>query len=153
MKKSEAERLATEAKKRKTTEALKFVFFGSCTIFTALAMLFLSPQLFTHNDLIDPLRFFLIYPFSLCVTIGSLIFKVKKAHILLKLLVHFSVIAVSFYVFLCSTLSNADPFILIALLGLIYAIVAIAILSVLRITRKKEEKPAYVSMFSQSSKK
>ena len=113
------------------------VLSNACIFFTVFAMAILATQLFGNNDLIQPLRFFLLFPFALCISIANLIFKAKSMNTFLKLVIHFAALAASFYVCLCTTMANIKPIILIIILGVLYIIIATPILIVLKLKKKK----------------
>lgn len=138
----------------KTTQfPLKEILTNSCIFYTIFALSILFTQFFAQSDLIQPLRFFLLFPFAICVSVANLIFKARSLNTFLKLLIHFSSIAFSFYVCLCTGIPNLKPLVLILILGVAYILVAAPIVTVSSLKKKKEQpKTEYVSMFKESSR-
>ena len=134
-------------------EQFKSILLSTCVFFTLFSMVILTTQLFGQNDLIKPLRFFLLLPFALCISLSNLILKSKTISTALKLILHFTALAASFYLCLCTTIKNVKPIILILILGVAYIIIAAPVVIILKHRNKKNEsKPEYVSMFKKSSK-
>ena len=154
MKQTESKKSA--AQPQKPSQALKYITLSTCVFYTIFSMIVLTTQFFGNNDLIQPLRFFLLLPFALGVSLSNLILKSRSLKTFPKHLLHFAALALSFYLCLCSTYQGSNPIVLIALLGVLYTVIATPILIVLKIRSKKNEeaqKPAYVSMFKGSEKK
>ena len=153
MKKSGTTTQTVESKNKIILSLIKSTLSGTCIIFTVFTLIVLTPQLFGQNDLIQPLRFFMIFPFSLCFAVANLIFKIKSLKTFIKLILHFSLVALSFYLCLCSSVKELNPLVLILLLGVIYVMIAIPVVIILRRRSKKlEKKPEYTPMFKGSSK-
>ena len=149
MKKTELEKTVTEEKKATPGSPVVSVLFNSCALFTALTLLLLATQLTSSTTFVEPLRIFMIYPFSLCLSLAGLTFKAKGLKTFLKVIIHFTVSVAAFYIFICPSYSKT-PLILFCV---VYIIIAAVILTVLKLKKKKTEpKPEYVSMFSKASK-
>lgn len=152
MRKSEAEAIARLEQRKKTVDTLRSVLFGTCGFYTIISMIILASQLFSQRDMIDPLRFFLILPFSACIALANLVFKTKLG-LFPKLLIHCAATVLSFYVFMCSSVKDLKAAPLIILLVIAYAIVSAAVLIIFKAVKKKSEpKAEYVSMFSSLKK-
>lgn len=143
-----------QIKQPSVAKTIGSVLSNTCILFTVLAMAILATQLFGNNDLISPLRFFLLFPFSLCVSLSNLIFKARSINTFFKLFIHFAALSASFYLCLCTTLKNVKPVILVIILGVLYIIIATPIVIILKSIKKKSEpKPEYVSMFKGASER
>ena len=152
MRKSEAEAIARLEQRKKRTDILRSVLFSTCGFYTLISMIILASQLFSQRDMIDPMRFFLILPFSACIALANLIFK-TGLKIFPKLLIHCSAVVLSFYVFMCSSEKELNVLVLIILLAVAYAVIAAVVLIIIKAKKKKSEpKPEYVSMFSSTKK-
>ena len=137
----------------KALTMIKSVLSSTCGFFTVFTMLILTTQLFGSNDLIQPLKFFMLFPFALCISVANLIFKAKSINTFLKLIIHFAILTASFYLCFFTSSQNVKPLALILLLGVLYIIIATPILIILKLKKKKSEpKPEYVSMFKGASK-
>lgn len=149
MKISKTEMAVQETKKATPRSMAISVFLNSCALFTVLTLLLLATQLTSSTTFVAPLRIFMIYPFSLCLSLAGLALKAKGLKTFLKVIIHFTVSVAAFYFFICPSNSKTP----IILFCAFYIIIAAVILTVLKLKKKKTEpKPEYVSMFSKASK-
>jgi peptidoglycan biosynthesis protein MviN/MurJ (putative lipid II flippase) len=102
---------------------------------------------------VEPSRFLMIFPFAFTTALADMVWEAKNAKTAFKLIVHYVVLTVAFYVFLYlpvqSTQNPTSPIIIIALLSVIYFICASIVLVILsKIRKKKEAETPYVPVYS-----
>ena len=134
------------------SDVIKYIISHSCIYFTAVGLIILIFQAIAVGDsekTIEPLRFILIYPFTLALACADCIFKVKSMGVSAKVVIHYAITVISFYIFVCSPAkSEANPILILLLLSVIYFIIAAPILIVRAIIKKKNTpveayKPVY----------
>lgn len=136
------------SKSKSSYGVIKDILLNSCAFFTVFSMLILATQLFADRDMIDPVRFFMLYPFSLCISLANLIFKTDKIKFLFKIVVHCSITTLSFYILMCLPMKSAKKGVLIILFVILYIIIASIIMIIRKPTKKpKEPQKEYTSMF------
>ena len=149
---------AVEQNKLTLLGAIKYIICYSSVVFTAISLMLLISQSLTASKVgvvfADPARFRAIYPFTLCTAAAGLVFKTKMK-MWTKLLIHYAVTIVSFYLFVCSPIkSSTNPVAIIALASLIYLLGAAADLIIrAAINKKKRDDTPYQSVYSKITKK
>ena len=146
-----------EPPKKSALDKVKSVTFRTCLYFTCIVLFLLAAQASATADsvakYVEPSRFLMIFPFALTVSLADMVWGAKNAKTALKLIVHYVVVTVAFYVFLYlpvqSTQNPTSPIIIIALLSVIYFICASIILVIIsKAKKKKEAETPYVPVYS-----
>ena len=149
----------SDANKLSARDVINHIISKSCIYFTAIALVLLIAQaLSVEGDeiaFVDPTRFFMLYPFTLCIAIAELIFKAKTVKTVWKLLVHYGVLVLSFYIFVCSPVkTETNPVAIVALVSLLYFAAAGTVLIIRAAKAKKEQKQVpYESVYKNVYKK
>lgn len=152
--------VATAPEKAKLTliGALKYIICYSSVLFTAISVIILIAQAASASAdgiaFADPGRFLAIYPFALCTAAASLIFK-SNVKMIVKILIHYGVLATAFYLFICAPIkSSTNPVAILALVSLLYFIgVAIELSIRAAINRKKRDAVPYQSVYGKITRK
>lgn len=127
---------------------IKTVFLNSCAFYTLFSMLILATQLFSSRDMIDPGRFFMLFPFAISISLSNLIFKVTTIRKSIKLLIHCFLTTLSFYLFMCLPMKNAKNGVLTVIFIVLYVFVFVFTVIIKRLTQKgKKKEKEYTSMF------
>ena len=117
-----------QVKPIKATDIIKHIISHSCIYFTAIALVLLIAQMISAGEsekTIEPIRFLLIYPFTLAFAIADCIFKVPSLGKGAKVTIHYAITVVSFYLFVCAPAkSAANPVVIVLFMSLIYFIIA-----------------------------
>jgi hypothetical protein len=145
----------TEQTKLSATDVIKYIIGYSSVVFTAISLILLIVQALTVGEdeiaFVDPSRFLMLYPFTLCTAAAALVFKARTIKMWLKLLIHYGVSAIALYIFVCAPVKNGS---IVALASILYLIVALAILIPRAIINKKmNEEIPYQSVFGKANKK
>ena len=124
-------------------DIIRYIINHSCIYFTLLSLVLLFIQYITSENAtsyIEPSRFLLLFPFAFCISVAECIFKAKTLNIFIRVLVHYAVFVISFYVFVCAPTANLNkPIIIMTLVTVIYFIVAIPILVIRGAVKKKQK--------------
>jgi hypothetical protein len=155
MKNSKAPAPTPEETRLSAVGAIKYIIGYSSVIFTAISLILLVAQALTTSEgeiaFVDPSRFLMLYPFTLCTAAAALVFKARTIKMWLKLLIHYGVSAIALYIFVCAPVKNGS---IVALASILYLIVALAILIPRAIINKKmNEEIPYQSVFGKANKK
>lgn len=151
---------APVAEKAKLTPigAIRYIIGYSSVIFTAISLVLLIFWSLSENKegmtFTDPARFLAIYPFALCASAASLVFK-AKIKTAVQVIIHYAVTIFSFYLFICAPIkSSTNPVAIIALASLLYFI-GIAVYLGIRaaINKKKREEIPYQAVYGKITKK
>lgn len=138
--------------------AVKYIIAYSSVVFTAITLVLLIFHSLSANKagmaFADPARFLAIYPFALFSSVAGLVFK-SKLKTAVKVLIHYAVTIVSFYLFICAPIkSSTNPIAIIALASLIYLLGAAADLGIrAAINKKKRDDVPYQSVYGKITKK
>ena len=136
-------------------DVVKYIIGYSSVIFTAISLILLIVQALTVSEdeiaFVDPTRFLMLYPFTLCTAAAALVFKSKTMKMWLKVLIHYGVSAIALYVFVCAPVKNGA---IVALASILYFVVVCAALIPRAIlNKKKNEDIPYQSVYSKVNKK
>jgi len=140
--------------KMKTVRMILSTLRNACVFFTVFALTITTIELSNPLKTIDPLRFFMLFPLALGISLSNLIFKAKKLNIFLRLTIHFLGISESFILCFRSDVKFAAYLKMLLLMGAIYIIIAAPFLIFFSIKNKKFKKQEeYVPVFTKRSKK
>lgn len=137
-------------------KVIKKALASGCVYFTLISIFLLAIQLIfgeaTDTTTVTPLRFILIYPYSFLIALGNIVHSDKKINIVLRVLCHYTTVALGFFVLMyIPTATNArGSEILVALftVTIVYVfgyLIYRLITSVVNSKKNKEKK--YDSMF------
>ena len=149
---------ADTAKPTTSADVIKYIISHSCIYFTAVAIILLIAQSISAGDsekTIEPLRFLLIYPFTLAVAAADCIFKARSLGTGTKATIHYAITVLAFYLFVCAPAkSAANPIVIVLFLSFIYFLIATPILIVFSSVKKKKSKEVpYQSVYGKVTKK
>ena len=118
----------------KAKDILKKTFFNGCAVYTTFSALILVIYLLvgSDNEVIEPMRFFLLIPFSFLLAFGFAILKARELNAFIRVICNYVGIALNIFLFLylpgATNESSGDvlaAFLIISILyGLIYAVAA-----------------------------
>ena len=133
-------------------DIIRYIINHSCIYFTLLSLVLLFIQYVTSENAtsyIEPSRFLLLFPFALCISVAECIFKAKSLNIFIKVLIHYVAFVISFYVFVCAPTANLNkPFVIMALITVLYFIAATPVLVIRGVIKKKQkESVPYESVY------
>ncbi len=136
---------------------LRRLLHGTCLRYTAVTVVALLVNLLLSEEelsYVDPLRFLLFLPFSLCLTLATWIRVSDKLALGAKLALHPLTVLGGFYLCLYLPLqirnssSGAQVLIMLLLAALVYGIIMGVVALVTRRTRRRKiEETPYVSQF------
>lgn len=138
--------------------ALKYIICYSSVLFTAISVVVLIAQAASATEggiaFADPARFLAIYPFALFAAAASLVFKTKM-NTFLKIVIHYGVSVVAFYLFICAPIKEyTNPLAIIVLVSLLYFIGAVTEISIrASIDKKKRDSVPYQSVYGKITRK
>lgn len=138
--------------------ALKYIICYSSVLFTAIALIVLIAQAASATEsgvaFADPARFLAIYPFALFAAAASLVFKTKM-NTLLKILIHYGVSVIAFYLFICAPIKeHINSVAIVALVSILYFIgAAIEVCIRSSIQKKKRDSVPYQSVYGKITRK
>ena len=159
LKNVKAPEVAKDSAKLTPIGAVKYIIGYSSVVFTALALLILIVQALQAGEsevaFVKPLRFLLIYPFTLFTAAAGLVFKVKDLGWGAKFMIHYAVSAVALYIFVCAPAKEAsNPWAMVALASFLYWVVALTIIIVKStIERKKRDSAPYDPVYKKGIRK
>ncbi len=142
----------------KAADVIKYILSHSCIYFTAATLVLLFIIQITSGSesekAIEPSRFLLIYPFTFAFALADCIFKVRSLGTAAKVFIHYAIVVISFYAFVCAPAkSAANPIVIIVFMSLVYFIIATPILIVRHSIKKKKEKEVpYQSIYVKTVK-
>ena len=138
--------------------ALKYIICYSSVLFTAISVVVLIAQALSASEsgitFADPARFLAIYPFALFAAAASLVFKAKM-NTFWKILIHYGVSVVAFYLFICAPIKEyINSVAIVALVSILYFICAAIEVSIrASIERKKRDSVPYQSVYGKITRK
>jgi len=146
---------ATEQTKLSAMDVIKYIIGYSSVVFTAISLVLLIAEALTVGEdeiaFVDPSRFLMLYPFTLCTASAALVFKARSMKMWLKILIHYGVSAIALYIFVCAPVKNGS---IVALASILYFVVVCAVLIPRTIiNKKKNEETPYQSVFGKANKK
>ena len=148
---------APKQTKLSAVDILKYIIGYSSVIFTAISLVLLIIMTLTAGEdditIVEPSRFLVLYPFALCTSAASLVFK-TRIKVVFRILIHYAVSAAAFYLFICSPIkNNVNPAAIIAVISVLYFIVAAIYLGARAIVNKRnQEEIPYQPVYGKATK-
>ena len=154
----------TDQPEKQVLSFLKSLWLGSCARYTVLCLILLLISAAISSSLtvtyVDTIRFFLLLPFALCLTLAAMVRRTDKISVGLRFVLHPVLVLGGFglccylpyYAQLLTKPSGMQVFLVLLLVGILYAVcMGIYIAVTYSLGRQKTNSTEYVSQFGKKS--